>query len=197
MNRLTRKQQRRLEVTGNGVRMYLAAITFVFPLLCVLYANRQYDKIPAEIPPEIPPPATYGTIVGIYMPLFAAIAAYIWATRPIRRRNAAPHGFAMALFRDLFTIVVVTVLLSIPVLMYRVDEHIQTVNTYLVWYQTIITAGAGAAFAYYFHASITPAPATAADGAPAAEADVPPAPAPARRRRRRTLRHGRSPTPER
>jgi hypothetical protein len=190
MAHLTRKQQRRLEVTGNGVRMYLAVITVVFAILCVLNANGQYAKLPVEIPPEIPRPATYGTIAGIYMPLFAAVSAYIWATRPVRKRNAAPHGFAMALFRDLFTMGVVTMLLYVPVMMYGRNEHIRDVNTYLVWYQTIITAGAGAAFAYYFHASISPSAATGTDAAPTEEADSPP-PAP----RRRTLGKRPSPTP--
>jgi hypothetical protein len=190
MAKLTRRDERRLELTGNLVRMYMAVITFLFPILCVLNANRQYGKVPAEIPHEIPPPATYGTIVGIYMPLFAAIAAYIWATRPVRKRNPAPHGFMMALFRDFFTFAVVTVLLLIPVLMYGLDEKIQTVNTYLVWYQTVITAGAGAAFAYYFHASISPgAAATGADAAPAGEA------VPARAARRRPDRGPTTPAP--
>jgi len=185
MTKLTRRDERRLEFTGNLVRMYMAVVTFVFWGLCVLNAERQYGKIAqGSGVPEIPRPATYGTIVGIYLPLFAAMAAYIWATRPVRRRNAAPHGFAMALFRDLFTIGVVTVLLGIPVLMYGLNQHLQVVNTYMVWYQTVITAGAGAAFAYYFHASISPVEATAAEGAPAPEA-VPPPPARRRRTRRR------------
>jgi hypothetical protein len=193
MAKLTRRQERRLEITGNVVRMFIAVITFVFPLLCVMKANDHYvDIVRSAGVPEIPRAATYGTILGIYLPLFAAVAAYVWATRPVRKRNAAPHGFAMALFRDFFTILVVTVLLFIPVLMYGLDERIQTVNTYLVWYQTIVTAGAGAAFAYYFHASISPNAATPADGVPAAEETVPSAPA----RRRRTPRKERSPAPE-
>jgi len=131
MAKLTRRDERRLEFTGNLVRMYMAVITFVFWILCGVNAERQYAKIiRAGGVPEIPRAATYGTITGIYLPLFAAIAAYIWATRPVRKRNAAPHGFAMALFRDLFTIGVVTVLLWIPVLMYGLNEHIKTVNTY-------------------------------------------------------------------
>lgn len=189
MKRLTRKQQWWLEVTGNGVRMIMAVITFVFAILCVLAVNRQYAKIPLEIPPEIPRPATYGTIVGIYMPLFAAIAAYLWATRPVRRRNLAPHGFAMALFRDLFTVGVVSTLLYIPVLMYQQNEKIQNVNTYLVWYQTVITAAAGAAFAYYFHASIAPVAGGDAETGQAGEPDPPRPP------RRRRARRKQSPAP--
>jgi hypothetical protein len=170
MAKLTRREQRRLEVTGNVVRMYVATITFVFALLCVVNANAHYAKIdPSGVPPEIPRAATYGTIVGIYLPLFAAVAAYIWATRAFPKRQAAPHGYAMALFRDAFTVVVITTVLYLPVLLYGLpDRTIQEVNTLMVWYQTIVTAGAGAAFAYYFHASLTPNAATGAEPAEAA-----------------------------
>lgn len=158
MPSLTRREQRRLEIAGNVVRMYVASITFVFPILCGVNANRHYAKIdPSGVPPEIPPAATYGTIVGIYLPLFAAVAAYVWATRAFPKRQAAPHGYAMALFRDVFTVVVVTTVLYLPVKLYDLPGRtLQEVNTLLVWYQTIVTAGAGAAFAYYFHASLTP-----------------------------------------
>jgi hypothetical protein len=191
MPNLTRREQRRLEVTGNVVRMYVACITFVFPILCVVNANRHYTRIAqAGGIPEIPPAATYGTIMGIYLPLFAGVAAYVWATRAFPKRQAAPHGYAMALFRDAFTVVVVTVVLYLPVLLYALPRRtIQDVNTLLVWYQTIITAVAGAAFAYYFHASISPAAAKASDAAPVEEA-MPASPV----RRRRAPRQGPSPT---
>jgi len=158
MTKLTRREQRRLEVTGNVVRMYVACITFLFLILCFRNANWHYAKIDRTgAPPEIPQAATYGTIVGIYLPLFAAVAAYVWATRAFPKRHAAPHGYAMALFRDAFTVVVLTTVLYVPVHLYGLgDRTIQDVNTLLVWYQTVITALAGAAFAYYFHASLSP-----------------------------------------
>lgn len=155
MTKLTRREQRTLEVTGNVVRMYVAVITVLFPILCFGKANWFYANTDV---PQIPQAATYGTIVGIYFPLFAAVAAYVWATRAYPKRQAAPHGYAMALFRDAFTLVVVTTVLYVPVRLYGSSvKTIQEVNTLLVWYQTVITAGAGAAFAYYFHASLTPA----------------------------------------
>ncbi|MFL5383678.1 MAG: hypothetical protein ACJ8GN_14255 [Longimicrobiaceae bacterium] len=170
MAKLTRREQRRLEVTGNLVRMYVAVITFVFPILCVMKANAQYDKIDdGEGLAEIPRASTYGNIMGIYLPLFAAVAAYVWATRAFPKRQAAPHGYAMALFRDAFTVVVVTTVLYVPVLLYGLEKKIQEVNPLLVWYQTIVTAVAGAAFAYYFHASLTPSTAAGAGHAEAAE----------------------------
>jgi len=170
MPKLTRREQRRLEVTGNLVRMYVATITFVFPILCVMKAKDRYDRIdPSGVPPEIPPASTYGTIMGIYLPLFAAVAAYVWATRAFPKRQAAPHGYAMALFRDGFTFVVVTTLLYLPVLLFGLSGRtLQDLNPLLVWYQTIVTAGAGGAFAYYFHASLTPSAATSAEPTQAA-----------------------------
>jgi|GEM_PF-4975171 len=165
MKKLTRREQRTLEVSGNVVRMYVACITVLFPILCFRNANWFYTDTDV---PQIPQAATYGTIVGIYLPLFAAVAAYIWATRAFPKRQAAPHGYAMALFRDIFTMVVLTIVLYVPVRLYGSSvKAIQEVNTLLVWYQTIVTAGAGAAFAYYFHASLSPAPAPEpADAAP-------------------------------
>jgi hypothetical protein len=169
MTKLTRREQRRLEITGNLVRMYVAVITVLFAILCFWNAGRKYGRIAAAGGvPEIPQAATIGTITGIYLPLFAAVAAYVWATRAFPKRQAAPHGYGMALFRDVFTVVVLTIVLWIPVRLYgRTDRTIQDVNTFLVWYQTIITAVAGAAFAYYFHASLSPAAAPeSADAAP-------------------------------
>ena len=157
MTKLTRNDQHVLSLTGNAVRMYVALITFVFPILAVIMANRQYGLISySGRQPEIPPAATYGTIVGIYMPMFGAAAAYIWATRAFPERQQAPQGFGMAVFRDLFTILVVTVMLFMPVLLYASANHIQTVNTFLVWYQSVATAVAGGAFTYYFHGSLNP-----------------------------------------
>lgn len=158
MPRLTSKEKRRLSLTGNLVRMYVATITFVFPVLCVAFANEHYRKIEeARTPPDIPRAATYGTITGIYLPLFAAVATYVWATRPSARRPLAPHGFGMALFRDVFTVVVLTTLLYLPVHLYALEKTtLQWIDPILVWYQTIVTACAGAAFTYYFRASIVP-----------------------------------------
>jgi hypothetical protein len=155
MAKLTRKDRRVLELTGNGVRMYVALISFVFPLWAAVKASQQYRLIDlAGREPEVARAATYGTIVGIYMPMFAAVAAYIWATRAYPAREMAPHGFGMALFRDLFTVLVLTALLYLPVGLYGSYTHISGVHTLLIWYQTVITAGAGGAFAYYFHASL-------------------------------------------
>jgi hypothetical protein len=158
MPRLTAKEKRRLTLTGNLVRMYVATITFVFPVLCVVLANEHYRKIEAaRVPPEIPRAATYGTITGIYLPLFAATAAYVWATRASAPRSLAPHGFGMALFRDVFTVGVITTLLYVPVHLYALPgTTLQWIAPILIWYQTILTAGAGAAFTYYFRASIVP-----------------------------------------
>ncbi|HEU4561498.1 MAG TPA: hypothetical protein VFS20_26830 [Longimicrobium sp.] len=157
MAKLTRKQRRLLEFTGNLARMYIALATVAFALWALSNAQHQYRQLEIlGLEPDIPRAATYGTIAGIYMPLFAAAAAYIWATRAFPEREVAPHGFAMALFRDLFTLLVISVLLYLPVGLYGSHQRIQTVNTLLVWYQTVITAGAGGAFAYYFHASLSP-----------------------------------------
>ena len=172
MPRLTAKQKRRLQLTGNLVRMYVASITFVFFILCVLLANAHYRAIEeAQGVPEIPRAATYGTITGIYLPLFAAVAAYVWATRPTVEQPLAPHGFGMALFRDAFTVVVVTTVLYVPVHLYALSSTtLQWVHPMMVWYQTIITAGAGAAFTYYFHASLAPAAAKKPEAEPEAAA---------------------------
>ncbi|HET7461712.1 MAG TPA: hypothetical protein VFJ82_10720 [Longimicrobium sp.] len=158
MPRLTRSDKLLLDRTGNAVRMYVAVITFVFPLWAVMKANQQYAEIiKVGREAEIPRAATYGTIVGIYLPIFAAVAAYIWSTHAFPEREQAPNGFAMALFRDLFTVLVVTVMLYLPVGLYGSYEHIQSVNTLMVWYQSVVTAVAGGAFAYYFHAGLGPA----------------------------------------
>lgn len=159
MPRLTRKETRRLQSSANLVRMYVATLTFVFAVLCFPLANAHYRKIEAAgVPPEIPRAATYATIVGIYMPMFAAVAAYVWATRSAGPRNLAPHGFGMALFRDAFTLLVLTVLLGVPVYLYAIPgATLQWIESLLGWYQNILTAAAGAAFTYYFHASIVPA----------------------------------------
>ncbi|HYJ78550.1 MAG TPA: hypothetical protein VEW03_03015, partial [Longimicrobiaceae bacterium] len=147
MPALTSREKRLLRRTGNAVRMYLACLTFAAPLLAVALANGSYRKVEAAgVPPEIPRGATYGTITGIYLPIFAAVAAYVWATRAFPARSPAPHGFAMALFRDIFTVVVVSVMLLLPPLLYALEWKLQTVNTYMVWYQTIVTAVAGGAF---------------------------------------------------
>jgi len=165
MARLTRKETRLLQRTSDLVRMYVALLTFVAPFLCVAYANGHYRKLAAaKVPPEIPRMATYGTITGIYLPLFAAVAAYVWATRAGPSRSLAPRGFAMALFRDAFTVLVVSVILLLPAGLYSVRVEIQSLNTLMVWYQTIITAATGAAFTYYFHNSGAPTPVADADG---------------------------------
>lgn len=155
MANLTRRERRWLTFTGNAVRMYVAVITFVFALQAVKKANVQYHEVEKSIDhPPIPRAATYGTIVGIYLPMFAAVSAYLWATRAYPEREQAPHGFGMALFRDLYTFLVVTVLLYLPAALYGAKMTIQSVNTLLVWYQTVLNVGVGGAFAYYFHASL-------------------------------------------
>lgn len=163
MPRLTRKETRRLQLTANLVRMYVATITFVFAVLCFVKANAHYRDIEAfKVPPEIPRAATYATITGIYLPMFAVVAAYVWATRGTGPRNLAPHGFGMALFRDAFTLLVLTVLLYVPVHLYAMaGTTLQWIEPILGWYQNILTLGAGAAFTYYFHGSITPGTRTA------------------------------------
>lgn len=156
MAKLTRKQERLLRRTGDGVRMYVACLTFVAPLLCVLAAARKYQAVAAaSASPEIPPMSTWGNITGIYLPLFAVVGAYVWATRAAPARSLAPNGFTMAVFRDAFTVVVMTVVLLIPWMLYRSGSSLQAVNAYVVWYQTVLTAVAGGAFAYYFHGRIS------------------------------------------
>ena len=156
MTRLTRKQERLLRRTADAVRMYVACLTFVAPLLCVLAARNRYRmQARADGLPEIEPIATWGNITGIYLPLFAVVGAYVWATRAAPSRNLAPNGFAMALFRDVFTCAVLTVVLLIPFALYQWGDSIQSVNPYVVWYQTVLTAFAGGAFAYYFHGRIS------------------------------------------
>ena len=165
MPRLTRKEEKLLRRTADGVRMYVAVLTFVAPLLCVAAAAHKYTLAGrADGEPEIPPMATWGNITGIYLPLFAAVGAYVWATRAAPERSLAPNGVAMALFRDAFTVVVLTVVLLIPWGLYRWGASIHAVNAYVVWYQTVLTAVAGGAFAYYFRGRITADPAAASDG---------------------------------
>jgi len=156
--RLTAREKRRLALTGNLVRMYVSTIVFVGAVLCFVFANRHYHKIEATgAIPEIPRASTYGTITGIYLPLFAAVAGYVWATRPSAPHPVAPHGYGMALFRDLFTLMVITTLLALPVYLYAVPgTTLQWIDPLLKWYQNVLTAGAGAAFTYYFRASIAP-----------------------------------------
>lgn len=156
MPRLTRKQERLLRRTADGVRMYVALLTFVAPVMCVLAARAKYAaQAAADGIPEIDPVATWGNITGIYLPLFAVVGAYVWATRPAAERDPAPNGFAMALFRDAFTLLVTTVVLLVPWMLYRGGRSIHQVNPYVVWYQTVLTAFAGGAFAYYFHGRIS------------------------------------------
>lgn len=158
MEPLTRKQQRVLRRTADAVRMYVACLTFLAPLLCVAAAANKYvAQAAADGTPEIPPMATWGNITGIYLPLFAVVGTYVWATRPAQQRDLAPNGYAMALFRDGFTVAVLTVMLLVPWAFYRWGSTIQAVNAYVVWYQTTLTAVAGGAFAYYFHGRIATA----------------------------------------
>jgi hypothetical protein len=193
MARLTRKEERLLRRTADVVRMYVACLTVAAPVMCVLAAQTKYGaRARAGVPPGIDPLATWGNIAGIYLPLFAVVGAYVWATRPAPDREPAPNGFAMALFRDAFTMGVLTLVLLVPWGMYRFGSSIQGVNTYVVWYQTVLTAVAGGAFAYYFHGRIATdrpgassppaaarktAPRRARQGAPAGD----PAPASAER----------------
>lgn len=167
MPRLTRKEEKLLRRTADGVRMYVAVLTFVAPWMCVAAAVRKYAAVDRALAAaEIPPMATWGNIAGIYLPLFAAVGAYVWATRAAPTRNLAPNGFTMALFRDAFTVVVLTVVLLVPWVLYRWGPSIHSVNAYVVWYQTVLTAVAGGAFAYYFRGRIT-ADAASEDAAPA------------------------------
>jgi hypothetical protein len=169
MPRLTRKEERLLRRTANIVRMYIASMTVVAALMCVWAARTKYaaQRMGTGIP-EIEPLATWGNIIGIYLPLFAVVGAYVWGTRPSAERDPAPNGFAMALFRDAFTMAVLTVMLLLPWMLYRWGETLEGVNTYVVWYQTVLTAVAGGAFAYYFNGRISSArPATSAAPKPA------------------------------
>jgi hypothetical protein len=169
MAKLTRKQERLLRRTADGVRMYVACLTVAAPLMCVFAAAGKYAAMAAAHgTPEIPPMSTWGNIAGIYLPMFAAVGAYVWATRAAPVRSLAPNGFAMALFRDAFTVVVMTVVLLIPWMLYRSRSTLQSVNAYVVWYQTVLTVVAGGAFAYYFNGRIAadqPAPADASAAA--------------------------------
>jgi hypothetical protein len=155
---LTRREKTLLRRSANIVRMYVACMTFLAAVLSFLIVIVKYDETEKvnQTPVEIPLTATLGTISGIYLPIFAAVAAYVWATRAFPEREAAPHGFAMALFRDVFTLLVVTVVLVLPPYLYLAPGKILKVNTFMVWYQTVVTAAAGGAFTYYFHASIGP-----------------------------------------
>jgi hypothetical protein len=156
MPKLTKKQERTLQRTGDLVRMYIAVLTVVMPLLCVWNALDEYRAVEAVGGiPEIPRASTYGTITGIYLPLFLASGAYIWAVAAGKTWPLAPRGYRMALFRDGFTVLVTTVILAIPVLLY-IDKgsSIKDVNPILVWYQSIMATLAGGTFTYYFNAAI-------------------------------------------
>lgn len=178
MPRLTRKEEKLLRRTADAVRMYVACLTFAGLLLCVWAALRKYAMVAAasdhRAVPEIPPMATWGNITGIYLPLFAAVGAYVWATRATPARNLAPNGFAMALFRDAFTMAVLTVVLLVPPALYAWGGSLRDVNAYVVWYQTVLTAVAGGAFAYYFRGRLsTDHPAAADSPAEASRARTP------------------------
>lgn len=156
MQKLTKRQERTLQRTSDLVRMYVALLTLVMPLLCVWNALDEYQAVEAVGGiPEIPRSSTYGTITGIYLPLFLAAGAYIWAVAAGKSWPLAPRGYRMALFRDGFTVLVMTVVLIIPVLLYADDgSSIKEVNPTLVWYQSIMATVAGGAFTYYFNAAI-------------------------------------------
>jgi hypothetical protein len=156
MDRLTRKEEVRLRRTADRVRMYVAWLTFIAPVLCGLVARNKYRvQAHGDGLPEIEPFATLGNITGIYLPMWAVVGAYVWATRAAPRRNLAPNGFAMALFRDRFTVVVLTVALGIPIALYQWGGTILEVNPWVVWYQTVLNSLAGGAFVYYFHGRIS------------------------------------------
>jgi hypothetical protein len=180
MTRLTRKEERWLRWSATLVRMYIATLTIVAPYLCFKAAGYKYGLI-AQVgrDPEIPEIATWGNIIGIYLPLWAVVAAYVWATRPAPDRNLAPNGFAMGLFRDMLTVVVLTVLLLVPYGWYGQNGTLQSAHGYMVWYQTVLTGLVGTAFTYYFHGRIsTEKPGEDSAAAPAA---VPKRKAPRRR----------------
>ncbi|HEU0301194.1 MAG TPA: hypothetical protein VFR37_17140 [Longimicrobium sp.] len=171
MERLTRKQERLLRRTANGVRIWVTSVIFLTAVLSVRAALKHYAPgVQTTDIPEIPLISTLGNIAGIYLPLFAVVAAYVWATRAAPTRNLAPNGFAMALFRDAFTWVVLTTMLLAPWLSYRTKGRIVDVHPFLIWYQAVLPAVVGGAFVYYFHGHISTEKAEEGGAGPAAAA---------------------------
>lgn len=182
MEKLTRKQERLLRRTANAVRIWVTSVIFLTAVMSVRAALKHYAPgVQTTDVPEIPLVSTLGNIAGIYLPLFAVVAAYVWATRSAPTRSLAPNGFAMALFRDVFTWVVLTVMLAAPWLSYRTRGRIVDVHPFLIWYQAVLPAVVGGAFVYYFHGRIS-------TGKEEEAAAATPAPAPKRKAPRRPKR---------
>lgn len=145
-----------LRERADRARRRLAQMTLWFPvagsvviLSRVVVAWLLNDEVPEEMPGQIA--AALVQLWGLYGPYLVAITAYLWAQQKINTgAEKAPNGWQMSVLAHSFTMQIIVLVYTVPLLIYATIETTGAANRIMALYQSAVHTFTAAAITYFF-----------------------------------------------
>lgn len=141
---------------ADRARRRLAQLTLWFPVAgSVVILSRmgvvlaRDGALPDEMPGAVA--AALVQLWGLYGPYLVAITAYLWAQQKVSAgAEKAPNGWQMSVLAHSFTMQLIILVYTVPLLIYATIETTETANKIMAIYQSAVHTFTAAAITYFF-----------------------------------------------
>jgi hypothetical protein len=139
---------------ADNARKWLARLTLWFPVAgsVIILANAAVRVwIDGEALDAVGLSSAFVQLWGLYGPYLVAITAYLWAqARVPTTSEKAPNGWQMSVLAHSFTIQLIVLVYSVPLVVYAVSSDWETANKIMGVYQSAVHTFTAAAITYFF-----------------------------------------------
>lgn len=139
---------------ADNARKWLARLTLWFPVAgsVIILANAAVRVwIDGEALDAVGLSSAFVQLWGLYGPYLVAITAYLWAqSRVPTTSEKAPNGWQMSVLAHSFTIQLIVLVYSVPLVVYAVSSDWETANKIMGVYQSAVHTFTAAAITYFF-----------------------------------------------
>lgn len=143
-----------IRARADRARIRLARLTLWFPVAGSLIIIANIAMVVWRDGPMPDPMATAAAFLqlwGLYGPYLVAITAYLWAqSRVPTGSEKAPNGWQMSVLAHGFTMQLIILIYSVPLLIYLVGPTFEISNKLMGVYQSTVHTFTAAAITYFF-----------------------------------------------
>lgn len=151
-----RGSRAQLRERADRARRRLAQLTLWFPVAgSAIILSRigvvllRDGALPEGMPGEVA--SALVQLWGLYGPYLVAITAYLWAQQKVDTgAEKAPNGWQMSVLAHSFTMQLILLVYTVPLLIYAIVDPTETANKIMAIYQSAVHTFTAAAITYFF-----------------------------------------------
>lgn len=139
---------------ADNARKWLARLTLWFPVVgsVIILANTAVRVwIDGGELDAVGLSSAFVQLWGLYGPYLVAITAYLWAQARVQTASEkTPNGWQMSVLAHSFTMQLIVLVYSVPLVVYAVSPDWDTANKIMGVYQSAVHTFTAAAITYFF-----------------------------------------------